>query len=225
MPWTDDDKILEVRIGYVANDQQCYNVLHYYINESGSVDDSALELEEDVVTFLSAAGDDPGSLIYCMRDLMSQVAYINTIAAQGIWQHRYRAFTGTVSGFAGLQEDSLPAQNVAAVIEKYGADADRRSIGSFHLGGLSESMYSAGSFTAGAVVKLEALATAIEANLTVPGSDPLNPVTYSPVILNRTKVVIDGKNTWPITGYKELAGTTVKDTVRVMRRRTKGVGI
>lgn len=225
MSWPDTLQILEVRIGYVANDQQCYNVLHYYVNESGPAADSPLELAEDVVTKLSADGDTPGSLIHSMRLLMSTSVNITTIAAQGIWSPRFRSFTGEVAGFPGLLDAPCDAQNVAAVIQKYGEGGDRRNVGTIHLGGLGNIAYEDGEMTADSMLIMDQIGDAYLEGLTVPTSDPEEPITYSPAILNRTLVVVDGRNTWPITGYKEVVGTTSKKSLRVMRRRTKGYGI
>lgn len=225
MSWPDTSKILEVRIGYLANDQQNYNVLHYYVNEEGPAADSPLELAEDVVTKLSAGADDPGELVHSMRALMGANVEINTIAAQGIWSPRFRAFTGVVTGLPGLSANNCNAQNVAAVIEKYGEGGDRRNVGSIHIGGLPQDAYVEGSLTPAAVVLLEAIGDAYLAGLTVETSVVGEPITYSPAILNREKVILDGKPTWPIIGYKEVVGMSAKTALRVMRRRTKGYGI
>lgn len=225
MSWPDTLQILEVRIGYLVNSQQCYNVLHYYVNEPGPEADSPLELSEDVVTKLSADADTPGSLVYTMRAMMGDNVEINTIAAQGIWAPRFRSFTGEVTGLPGLGSVSCDAQNVAAVIQKYGEGGDRRNVGSIHIGGLANDIYEDGSLKPASVTLLEAIGDAYLAGLNVASSVPDEPVLYSPAILNREELVIDGKPTWPIIGYKEVVGMTAKTTLRVMRRRTKGYGI
>ena len=220
MSWPASE-IIEVKIGYVASGQQCYNVLHYVPNSDG-IGWTPLELSEAIVDALDSQAPTPGTLINSMRQMMSDDVTINLLTAQGIYPTRYRMFQGEYT-FAGmLVGDPCPAQNVAAVVQKFGPGGTRHDVGSFHLGGLGVSLFENGELTVGAQAALLNVAGDLKDNIVTTTNGN---VTYTPVILKKKKVVIDGKDKYQIDGYTELLGTIPKETLRVMRRRTVRVGI
>lgn len=220
MAWPANE-IIEVKIGYVANSQQCYNVLHYVPNDSG-VGNLPVELSQAIVDALDSQAATAGTLLNSMRNMMSEDVTINELTAQGIWPTRYRMFKGSYA-FAGLlAADPCPVQNIAAVVQKFGAGGNRKDVGSMHLGGLALSLYENGELTVGGQAALLNVANDMMDDIV---TTTFGNVTYSPVILNKVPVIIDGKTKYQISGFTEMVGTIPKTEVRVMRRRTVRVGI
>lgn len=102
--------------------------------------------------------------------------------------------------------------NTALSIEKRAIaspTAPRQGIGRMQVAGIPQGNYSGGVFTAGYMVLAQALADELTESITALG------ITWNPCLV-----------TWgPATiSAHDLFGAIAKDTVRVMRRRTVGVG-
>lgn len=210
--------IIEVRINYTVNAQQCVNVLHYHANSAiaGLDLQAALQDLADLV-----CEDANGSIVYAMREMMSDSDVLFTRCdVQRIYPVRFRDIRKTLT-FTGNVTDSCAAQNLQASIQKWGAEANRHNVGAFHLGGLVAGAYDNGLLVNAYQTKLATLATLLKNNIT---SEVYEDLDFYPVILNRTKVVVDGKDTYPISGRTDVVGTEGKDTIRTMRRRTLRIG-
>lgn len=213
----DPGAIVEVRTKYTVNDQECYNVVHYFADGSTAGED-IFAIQGAFGVYFGDAVD--GRPVNEMIDMMSSDALVESVHVQQIYPNRYRS-TVTPINLAGVQAVACDAQNVCGVIQKYGELANRKNIGSFHLGGLPNNAYTGGSLSATFLGELGAVAAALATTWTVPG---LLGATYTPCILNKTKIVVDGKDKFIISGGTPVIGCTAKSTLRTMRRRTKGYG-
>lgn len=214
-----ENAIVEVKYGYMINDQQCFNVLHYFPDSTG-VGFTPYALCGQLVTFLNAGAGTDGTLLKEMRDAMGSNVVINKITAQCIYPTRYRMYEQEVV-FLGLDANPCTAQNVAAVVEKIADEGGRHGIGSFHLGGLPESGYADGNLSVGTFAQMMVIANLLKQDIGPVGAATIN---YNPRILNKTKVVIDGKDKYIISGSLQISDAVPWETLRTMRRRTKGYG-
>jgi len=209
--------VFEVKIMYVVNSQQCMNVIHF--RTQGSLGGGLAS--EITIAFLEAfAAAGPDSIIDAMTPMMSNAVNITKVTGQFVWPFRWRMEVLDVT-IPGLVADSVKNQNVSAVIEKYGDQGNRHNIGSFHLGGMTAAQFSLGDIEPAAKVKLQTLAD----KLMVIRTDTVTTATYVPCILNKAPIPDTDPVKYEIIGSSDIVGTTPMDTARVMRRRTKGVGI
>lgn len=209
--------IVELRINYEVNDQSCYNILHYFAEGSGAGIDIP-DLQLAFCTYMAEEVD--GRLVKEMRDMMSSDAVVVQLFAQQVYPTRYRS-SRLLVGDLGLVLTPSTAQNVAAVVEKHGMLAARSAVGSFHLGGLPSSFYSAGELVEDAQTQLTVIANLLKNAVTVPGEQG---ATYTPCILNKTPIPNTNPVRYQISGGTEITGAIPMTTLRTMRRRTKGVG-
>lgn len=198
--------IVQLGIETVCNGQRMLNVLHYRVEtESGEAD---VQAEQE--NFLAQVNSVNG-IIDDMKACLSNDVTVVQAVAQFIRAERWARSVLDI----GEQGDSLlpcEAQNVAAVITKRTAFAGRWAIGSFHLGGLPSSAYVAGNLDPTFKLDMEVLALQLLEPIVV----PIVGGTYVPVLVHPL-----GEH----GGSTELASTEVQDTLRVMRRRTVGLGI
>lgn len=213
--------IMEVKIGYVVNDQQCYNVLHYYA-EGTFPGPTPFDISTALLDHLDNQLPTAGTLLNTMRLMWGSNVTLNKITVQPIWPTRYRMVVGDYTS-PGLDANECEAQNLAAYIEKFGEEAGRNRMGSFHLGGLAEGTYANGDLTAGAFGNLQTIAEQIKTDLdfTSGGVD----YDYLAVILNKTVVPGSDPPRLAISGWTEIFDTTAFQTLRTQRTRTKGYGI
>jgi len=210
--------ILELRISYVVNAQRCMNVCHW-TPRADVAGLTAYEVSEAFVNRIRTIGG--GGLLNSMKTMMSNQAVIDTIAAQKIYPSRWRAYTWEGAD-TGAQPDPCDVQNVQASIEKIAENANRHGVGAWHQGGLPATVYEAGFLNVGGLGALGAIAVALKTPLTVADADAS---VWDPCILNKTKVVVAGKDKYAISGYSLTVDTDVKEEIRVMNRRTVGRGI
>lgn len=214
--------IVEIKIGYTANDQQCFNVYHQGVyNGTGAGQDPA-EWQETIKNKLFADSGTDGSVTKEMRDMMSDEVNMNLITVQIVYPVRYR-LSQIVTTLPGLIAEPCNAQNVQATFTKLGDLGNRHNVGAWHQGGLPESSYVAGLLSAGASGALTNLANAFLAQQTyvVAGSS----TTFGPVILNKTPIPDTDPVKYQISGRTGVSAVVPRDTIRVMRRRTLRVGI
>lgn len=213
----DPGSIVEVRIKYDVNDQKCFNVLHYFAEGSApGVDIDTIQLAFG--QYLSE--DIDGRLVREMREIMSSGVQVEEVQVQQVFPTRIRSSVTEVND-VGQIASPADAQNVAAVIEKHGAFANRKNIGSFHLGGLPVSSFSNGELTNAFHLSLVALGNLLKNAIIVPG---VTGATYTPCILNKEPVPGSDPVRYVISGGTEIVGCVAMETLRTMRRRTKGVG-
>lgn len=216
-----ENEIVEVKIGYLVNEQQCYNVIHY-VADGTYPGVSPFDIQTALLDNLDNQLATPGTLLNDMRAMMGTNVLINELTVQGIFPTRYRQVKGAYNS-AGTAGSTCNAQNVSAYVQKFGEEAGRDKQGSFHLGGLADETFEEGSLTAGSFATLQSIAQNLRTNIefTSGGVD----YDYTPVILNKEKVVIDGKDRFIISGFTEIFGTLAYQTLRTQRTRTKGNGI
>lgn len=114
------------------------------------------------------------------------------------------------SGLAGTGATASTTANVANVITRRGDLANKHNVGSLHVPASNANVgYANGLIGAAQQALLQTLATQMLAPVVMAGVGSVLPILwFKPSILNAT----------PITS------TTVQQTIRVMRRRTVGVG-
>lgn len=214
------NEIVEVKIGYLVNDQQCWNVLHYLADDTFP-GPSPFDIQTALLDHLDNQIGTAGTLINTMRLMWGLNVSLNYITVQGVFPTRYRMVKGEYTS-PGLDAGTCEAQNVAAYIEKVGEEANRHNIGSLHLGGLSAAAYAAGELQAGYFGNLQTIAERMKdpISFTSGGVD----YDYTPVILNKTPVEVDGKVKYLISGSTVLFDTVPYETLRTQRTRTKGYG-
>lgn len=182
------------------------NVLHYrYI-----VSQSNPSFVDFIDTFVHPRLTLPGGIIPTMRGVYSNVCAIDEIWYQLISPTRYVKYTKEINLLGQVNSPAMPP-NVAVTFTKSTELAKRYGIGSFHLGCLPENINDSGNvdqFTY--ATPLNAIAAAILAPITAGGTIYAVPVLYSPKPPFRTT---------------EVQTVRYQRTMRVMRRRTVGVGI
>ena len=196
------DSITEVRIKTLCFGQTCLNVLHYQYTGTSVADyvDGVNELLDGLQVNLG--------LVAKMRVILSTQHTQDSIDGQPVFPLRLASVTQLIDA-AGLNGGTPLPQNIAAVVEKRTPVARRFGIGSMHLAGLTVDLTSKGQFTAGALTQLGDIGTKMVAPVTV-STGSFKPVLWNVKVFARATA---------ITGFK------AQRTVRVMRRRTVGVGI
>ena len=198
--------IIQAGIETVVNGQRLLNVLHYKVKLE-STEPDAKDEQENFATQLNAVG----GIVAKMRAAMSQDATVVRVVAHFIRDQRFARSTLEITG-AGLIAEDCTAQNVTATLTKRTAFAGRWAVGSFHLGGLPVTGYVSGNLEPVYKGLVEDLANQLLVEITV----PITGGTYTPVLLH-PPAAHDGST--------ELREIDVQETLRVMRRRTVGLGI
>jgi len=197
--------ILQISFVGTLFSQRVLNVLHYrvtadstspsYVTAAGAV---GFQMQSGVVT--------PGLAMLAAQGPEYNLDYIRVQKVNGT-RLRYVDYAvnlpGTVAG-------NCTAPNIAATITKKTENGTRHGIGSLHLPGIPSNGYANGVLDA--TYKL--LVDAISARLINPFTVQLETTQCQPILWSKS---ID-----PV--YHPLTNTVVQNTIRVMRRRTVGVG-
>lgn len=210
--------IVEVRLWQRVNNQSLINVLHY-TNTGGYNYTNLSEALTDLLDNVNEPAN--GNLVQDIAALQSNTLTHYRQDAQYIYPTRWRAIS-QASNIIGNAEGPCPAQNVQLAVEKFSDTADRHSVGGIRIGGLPAAAYAGGLVAAAYEAPLAQVADDVATNITSVIDEA---IIWRPVILNREKVVVDGKNHWNITGFKYVYGAVAKDEVRTMNRRTINRGI
>lgn len=188
--------------------QVMLNVLYYRANEA-EVGSSYFESLEKLIE--SVISDPNTAITPRMQPLMGPNVTIEAVQVQRVYPAR-DVYRRQPLGDQGSHADDCDATNVAAVIVKQAAVAGRGRSGTFHLGGLASTTYALGSLTADARTLLLALGDSLDDRQPgVADTEQWVPGMFNPLLGA-------GLN------FTEIAATAPKDTLRVMRRRTVGVG-
>ena len=186
--------------------QRVMNVLHYRI----SVDSTAATYEEaaeDLAFSMISGASSPG---LAMLDAQGAEYTCNEVRVQKVNGLRER-YVPYLANLSGVHAGACTTPNVSAVIIKRSASVSRRGLGTFHLPGIPETGYVNGALTAGYTTLMNLIAARL-----------LNPVT---VVLETT---VANPVLWTIGSdpvYYPLVTATTVPTLRIMRRRTVGLGI
>lgn len=197
-----DGAILECTIRCTVNAQTTLSVFHYKLQDSLGLPDGdsaidAFNLEwNDTLDFV-------GAYAGCMAENVDLVQLVY----QWIYPTRYHRVIKAPSVLNGGLVDTCNAPNVAQVITRSGDIADRHGIGTTHVPGLGTGSYADGELLAGQKVLLDTLAGFMD--------DKYRTDTMFPVLYNRTNPAQS----------RVITRAAAQSTVRVMRRRTVGVGI
>lgn len=201
--------IVQVTIESQALGQTLLNVLHYRAKIALAGQDYFLVMSN----LAEAIGESPtAGIVPKMLPLMGANTSVANIYCQRIAPVR-SPFLKTLVDMPGSHVEDCDASNLAAVITKRGDVSGRGRSGTFHLGGLGNTVYGHGFITPGSLTLLEELADKMnDPQLTSGGSSVFEPIIYNP-----------GGGS-PGTG-NEIVFCGPSNTVRVMRRRTVGLGI
>lgn len=199
--------IVQVTIVSKGPDAQVHlNVLHFkYANTASNPN-----FTDWVDTVLHPHLANAGKLLPAMTNVMANAYLITEVGYQIIFPGRYRKYVRVTNSQGQINGLPLPG-NCAVTFTKRTNQARRWGIGSFHLGGLTNSINSNSEVdVVGFGANLDAIATQLRAAVVLNGNDIAIPVIFSPEFPNRVA---------------EVEQTNWQRTMRVMRRRTVGVGI
>lgn len=200
--------VMQATIGYKAAGQQLLMVRHYVCANLPVTPDYVAQLDL-FVGELGIGGN--VNLVGALADCLHADAEITFIQVQQVGPIRRFYRRSAVSAFGTFAGDEYFPPNTSAVITLQPNNPGRGRSGSVHVGGLSTlAGTNEGLLSADLNVVLEALAETVLRG--VGGVAPANywkPVMYQP----------DEETTNAIVGF------ALQPTLRVMRRRTVGLGI
>lgn len=201
--------VVQVVIGTKFAGQQALNVL-YFQSDSAMGPNQYIETLEALIGEINSDGID--GIVPFMLPAMGPNVTHNFTQAQRVYPVRsipVRIETAS----DGTHVDDCDTFNIAAVISKKVDKPGRGRTGSFHLAGIPNTAYFEGSFTPPYIDLLDALADRLETYQEgiVAGSKWF-PVTFNP-------------NLGAGENVQQVVQCSPRGTVRVMRRRTVGVGI
>lgn len=192
------------------NSQRYLNVLHYQCKNLPMDTHYALCMNDLIAAVQS---DAVTSIVPKLALCMGVDASITEVRAQRVYPTRdYYISDNTVIQGGGV--DQCTAGNLSAVITKQSTHVGRGRSGSFHVPAIPESAYASGFITANYLQLLEPLAENIDVTQVsgAGGNDVWGPGMFNP-------------NLGALANWSDIARVKIQDTVRVMRRRTVGVGI
>lgn len=197
--------ILQVSVRYTSCGQQLLNVLGYRVITQSTEGDVQAE-QAGLASQLNAANN----LIDKMRACMSNETTVQDVTVQFIRDTRFARTVLEVDAPGTIAEPCATA-NVACTITKRTEYSGRWAVGAFHIGGLPNTAYDGGLIDTDYKTVANALGAQLLDNIGGVGGG-----LYQPVIIHP-----------PGThgGYSALIATETQDTLRVMRRRTVGLGI
>lgn len=201
--------VVQVIIESQVLQQTMLNVLYY--RAKAGVPGTEYFIILDELNTAIAESQNAGIVPY-MIPMMGPNAEVVRIQSQRVYPTR-DLYLRTPVGVVGTQNDDCDASNLAAVIVKRGERTGRGKSGTFHLGGLPMTSYALGRMTAGSRTLLTALADKLNDPQLSAGGESL----FVPGMFNPTMGAPNN--------FNEIVACDVQDTVRVMRRRTVGVGI
>lgn len=192
-----------------ANGQRIMLTATYRIVSITSPPFDEKSVSEDMAARLGAGGADVLETAYL--NCMPSNYTLNKISVQKIWPVRYRRYE-EVSGNAGNIANVALSSNVATVLSFHSEMAGRSQVANKHIGPLATAVgwYTGGELTAGYKAVLGALRNAMLLNVTAAGWYTAAPTIYHPGDV--------------VPKWNDITNGQVLDTVRVMRRRTVGLG-
>lgn len=203
MPYTiPSGAILEASIQGRSAGQLTLSVFHYVLDTPGGVADGAAEIDAFNLEWNTSL-----DFVGVYADCCSTEFAIENIVYQWIYPNRYRRVIKTPAETAGtVSQPSFPP-NVSGAITKQADVATRHGIGTLHMPGVPNGSNDDGYVTISQKARYGALGTFLSAPYR---TSTLFPVLYRRLAPNASAVV---------------TAATVRDTMRVVRRRTVGVGI
>lgn len=194
--------IVQVIVESQLNRQTMLNILHYRYDGSTAPDYTVVcaDLRDKLI--------DTDQLVLRMADCCSEETFFRRLYVQPVWTERLAAIVATTSFIGAVAGPALP-QNCAGVITKRSDFATRWGVGGIHVGGLPITFGDKGELSAAAFPPFIALGDYC--------SQPVNAggAVWTPVLWNINQP--DRVTVWDRFQLQE--------TLRVMRRRTVGVGV
>lgn len=189
--------------------QRCLNVLHY----RARVGLPALEYQEAMDLLNQAVrGSTTSSIMEKMLPLMGENTKVVGFTSQRVYPTRDIPVRLPNSD-EGTAPTVCNASNLAFVITKQSEAAGRGRNGSFHLAGVTDQHFALGNVTLDGQTALEELADRLRDKQVTEGGE----FVFEPGLYKANSSLLEN--------WKYLVGTTVQTTVRVLRRRTVGLGI
>ncbi len=205
MPGLNTGDILQIQYRGTLFGQRVINSLHYRVYAS-STTESYVQACIDVGFAMYNGVITPG---LALADAQAPEYNLDAIRVQKVNGIRGRYVDYQVNQ-PGVHAGECTTANVAAVITKRTDTASRRGLGSIHIPGIPSVGYSGAKLTAAYKLKIDAVSARL-----------INPFTV-PAETTACQPILWAKLTDPV--YRVLTGTFVQTTLRVMRRRTFGVG-
>jgi hypothetical protein len=209
---------LEVTCRYEVNGQKLMNVFH--ISPIGTQPGKTVSVLTSEFLDLNA-GPGNGTIGREWADTISAAAEVTMVTAQLVYPERW-ALQWRELSIQGARGGQCSAQNVSGAIEFAGDLAGRKRVGGIRLGAVANDDYDAGLLVAGYKTQLDTVATFLRAGFT----DGVNVgLEYELVIANKTLVPNSNPKKYIFSGSTVVTRSDVKDELRTMRRRTRGIGI
>jgi len=189
--------------------QQILSTFHYRCTSLGS--SFGTPTQTAMAELIGAIVDPAISLHSRLIDVMPSNYTLNRWTAQVIQPVRYAEVKGTVLDTTGASGAIASTANIAAVITRRGVLGNRSNVGSLHLpypDALTET--TTGVISAAFLADLDLLAANMRQTLTLTPST----IVFAPVLYNKGKT----------PNYTDITASFAQSTIRVMRRRTVGVG-
>lgn len=194
--------IIEASIRYTLNAQTLLSIFHYRLVTNTNQADG-----EAVLNAFNSAFNDVAGVVDKIAGVTSQDLIIDQVVLQAIYPTRFRRYVYEPVQTAGqIAEDSLP-QNVSVAITKRADEASRHGIGTLHMPAVPPSYVEGGYLTALAVNEYTTVADEMLVEYGTP--------EFEPVLFNRAN---------PAASLR-ITAADVRNTSRVQRRRTVGLGI
>lgn len=211
--------VLAATVRGAMNGQTTLTTWNYLVTEiaAGGVPSNIL-----AITNFNTEWQQPGDMQDDYTNAMPANWVMDAMEFQWIAPSRYRKITFPNGNPGGGNPGDAHTSNLAVVITLNGEKATRRSISNKHLPGIAQDDYLDGILGNPTLASMTVLAAQTQADIVADN------VTYKPIIYGRfiAPFVKCGVNKPGQPELKTLVtGATVRNTVRVMRRRTVGVGI
>jgi len=217
IPIITPETIAEVTYKYSVNLQKCQASFHYmYL--SGSAVADAITATNGLLSIVS--NTTTNALLNNMAAAQSNQVNYDSVSVQIVFPDRFLKFSTDIPK-TGALVGGCEAQNVAGVITKQTAFAGRDAVGSLHLGGLPSSTFNAGLITTAQKTRLTVIGTSMLADI----NDTSNAILWTPILLNKEPIPDTDPVRFRIKGGTLLYTILVQPEIRVMRRRTVGLGI
>lgn len=206
--------VVQLNLPTMLFEQQCINTFHYVVNTAGTGSVSVVSDLDDLLTRFDLAGGLQATWITCVS--LSNV--IGNLELQQIKPIRsVKRFK--VPTLAAGARPATSSTNLSAVITRGTDSGARGQVGSIHLPGLADTDQVTGEVLPALLAFMSALGSAMLDDVLVPVTGlKLKPVLFHPDIKDNTGHVT---RPWFVT---PLTRTIPQPTIRVMRRRTVGVG-
>lgn len=188
--------------------QRIMNTFYYSVSAVGAVPGDRWTAYASLRTQMQL----PAGLEVDLRACMTADVSLETLRLQFISPQRM-AFREFVVGNNGTHPGVSGTPNVAASIERRTELASRHGVGRIQIAGMPDNAYSTGFLTVPYIAVLDTLATEIPRDITDAAGN-----TYRPVLAYHDPLSAPPWVASPVIGCE------TKNTVRVMRRRTVGLG-